>query len=273
MIDCSTSRNNQLPTSSPTTPQTDWDLHHIEDGGHPVSRVTTNVRWPALAAAHANAIRASLPDGGNVIDIGGGDGRLGHLLGGGCSHYVNLEPSVTILSRLYSGDISKAVRGFGEHLPFRSEVFSCVSSKASLDHTFDLDMMMSESFRVLRPGGTLVISLVNEASWYKRLLPGLTKQRREHCEDHNFFLGVSDLEILLGRHGFRDIGSTTRDYLRFPIRLENLVFRLTHALVLRKFLLVFDAMCRSMFPTGGGTMIVQATKPQHRLPQVQASSP
>ncbi len=273
MIDCSTSRNNQLPTSSPTTPQTDWDLHHIEDGGHPVSRVTINVRWPALAAAHANAIRASLPDGGNVIDIGGGDGRLGHLLGGGCSHYVNLEPSVTILSRLYSGDISKAVRGFGEHLPFRSEVFSCVSSKSSLDHTFDLDMMMSESFRVLRPGGTLVISLVNEASWYKRLLPGLTKQRREHCEDHNFFLGVSDLEILLGRHGFRDIGSTTRDYLRFPIRLENLVFRLTHALVLRKFLLVFDAMCRSMFPTGGGTMIVQATKPQHRLPQVQASSP
>ena len=273
MIDCSTSRNNQLPTSSPTTPQTDWDLHHIEDGGHPVSRVTINVRWPALAAAHANAIRASLPDGGNVVDIGGGYGRLGHLLGGGCSHYVNLEPSVTILSRLGSGDTNKAVRGFGEHLPFRSEVFSCVSSKSSLYHTFDLDMMLSESFRVLRPGFTLVISLVNEASWYKRLLPGLTKQRREHCEDHNFFLGVSDLEILLGRHGFKDIGSTTRDYLRFPIRLENLVFRLTHALVLRKFLLVFDAMCRSMFPTGGGTMIVQATKPQHRLPQVQASSP
>ena len=142
-----------MPAWSHATRQTDWDLHHIEDGGHPVSRVTTNVRWPALAAAHANVVTASLPDGGNVIDIGGGYGRLGHLLGAGCSHYVNLEPSATILSRLYSGDTSKAVRGFGEHLPFRSEVFSCVSSKSSLDHTFDLDMMLSESFRVLRPGG------------------------------------------------------------------------------------------------------------------------
>lgn len=134
-------------------------------------------------------------------------------------------------------------------------------------------MMLSESFRVLRPGGTLVISLVNEASWYKRLLPGLTRQRREGCEDHNFFLGVSDLETLLGHHGFRDTESTTRDYLRFPIQFENLIYRLTHALVLQRFLLVIDAMCRSMYPTGGGTMIVQATKPQHRLPQVQASSP
>ncbi len=251
-----------MPTGSPPTRQIDWDLHNVEHGSHPVSRVTTDVRWPALALTHANIVQLSLLNDGTVVDIGGGDGGLGYLLGAECKCYINLEPSTVILSRLESQGATGTVRGFGEHLPFRPEAFTCVSAKSSLDHAFDLDLMLAESYRVLLPTGSIVVSLVNEDSWYKRLLPRMVRRRQMQCTDHNFFLGVSDLTNSLVSHGFVDIEATTYDYLRLPIRIENLAYRLTSARIVKRLLLACDTVCRSIFPASGGTMIVHAKKPQ-----------
>ncbi len=250
-----------MPTGSPPTRQTNWDLHDVEEGGHPVSRVTFDIRWPALALTHARLVRLSLLNNGTVVDIGGGDGGLGHFLGPGHKRYVNLEPSSVVLSRLEPQGAAGTVRGFGEQLPFRSEVFTCVSAKSSLDHAFDLDLTLTESYRVLLPTGSIVISLVNEDSWYKRLLPRTVKRRQEQCTDHNFFLGVTDLTDILANHGFVNIKATTYDYLRLPIRIENFAYRLTSARIVQGVLHACDTICRSVFPASGGTMTVHGEKP------------
>jgi|SRR5712692_6718145 len=45
--------------------------------------------------------------------------------------------------------------GVGEHLPFRDESFSAIVSYDVFEHVNDLDCVLEECFRVLRPGGRL----------------------------------------------------------------------------------------------------------------------
>ena len=251
----------ELTLQSSDTPQLDWDLLDVEEGGVRVSRMTVDVRWPALAAQYAQKIRSSLHADGSVVDVGGGDGRLRHLIGPSCSRYINLEPSRTLLSQLELDDSQVAIRGLGEFLPISSGSFSCVSAKASLDHAFDANLMISEFFRVLEPGGFVIVALVNESSWYKRVLSRQAKRRRERCEDHNFFFGVLDLVDLLIDNGFEEVKSTTYDYLRLPLPLEDLFCRMMPTSFLRRFRHTVDTVCQTVFPRSGGTMIVEATKP------------
>ncbi|MDP6480396.1 MAG: class I SAM-dependent methyltransferase [Acidimicrobiales bacterium] len=242
-------------------PQLDWDVLRVEEGEVRVSRMTVDVRWPALTAEYAQKIRSSLHVDGSVVDVGGGTGRLRHLIGTNFSRYINLEPSRTLLSQLGFDDSQVAIRGLGEFLPISSGSFSCVSAKSSLDHAFDVNLLISEVFRVLEPGGFVIIALVNESSWYKRVMPRQAKRRRERCEDHNFFFGVLDLENFLVNNGFEGVESTTYDYLRLPLPLEDLFCRMMPTSFLRWFRHTVDTVCRTVFPRSGGTMIVEATKP------------
>ena len=223
--------------------------------------MTVDVKLPALTAEYAQRLRASLPTDGSVVDVGGGDGGLRHLIGTHCSRYINVEPSQTCLSQIGFDDSQVAIRGLGEFLPISSESFSCVSALSSLDHAFDANLMVSEFLRVLEPGGFVIIALVNESSWYKRVLSRQAKRRRERCEDHNFFFGVLDLVDLLIDNGFEEVKSTTYDYLRLPLPLEDLFCRMMPTSFLRRFRHTVDTVCQTVFPRSGGTMIVEATKP------------
>jgi len=250
----------ELALQSSDAPQLDWDLLDVEEGGVRLSRMTVDVRWPALTAEYVQKICSSLNSDGSVVDVGGGSGRLRHLIGTSCSRYINLEPSGTLLSRLGFDDSQVAIRGLGEFLPISSGSFSCVSAKSSLDHAFDVNLIISEFFRVLEPGGFVIILLTNESSWYKRVMPRQAKRRRERCEGHNFFFGVLDLENLLIDNGFEGVKSTTYDYLRLPFLLEDLFCRMMPNSFLRRFRHTVDTVCQTVIPRSGGTMIVEATK-------------
>ena len=226
--------------------------------------MTVDVKLPALTAEYAQRLSASLPADGSVVDVGGGDGGLRHLIDTHCSRYINLEPSNTCLSQIGFDDSQVAIRGLGEFLPIASESFSCVSALSSLDHAFDANLMVSEFFRVLEPGGFVIIALVNESSWYKRAMPRQAKRRRERCPDHSFFFGVLDLENLLLNNGFEGARSTTHDFLRLPLPLEDLLSQKMSTSFLRRLRRAVDTVCRSAFPRSGGTMIVEATKPALR---------
>lgn len=51
-------------------------------------------------------------------------------------------------------------------LPFGSGVFDIVTSNQVIEHLYDTDNFVAEVFRVLRPGGTAVVSTENAASWH-----------------------------------------------------------------------------------------------------------
>jgi 2-polyprenyl-3-methyl-5-hydroxy-6-metoxy-1,4-benzoquinol methylase len=58
------------------------------------------------------------------------------------------------------------VSSLSNKLPYKADYFQLVHSNQVIEHLFDLDIFISEIHRVLKPGGILVISTENPASWH-----------------------------------------------------------------------------------------------------------
>jgi len=85
-----------------------------------------------------------------VLDLGCGGGRF--LPPGG----VGLDPDHERL-RLARGRSSLLVRGDARAIPFRSATFDTVYAHRMLNDTGDVDGVLGEIIRVLRPRGVLLV--------------------------------------------------------------------------------------------------------------------
>jgi dolichol-phosphate mannosyltransferase len=97
-----------------------------------------------------------------------------------------------------------AVRGSSFALPFKNEVFDCVISSQVIEHINREQVLFDEMWRVLRPGGTLIIGTPDYSTWqwraiepvYGMLMPWA--YRDEHVTHYT----RADLTGLLERMGF-----------------------------------------------------------------------
>jgi SAM-dependent methyltransferase len=62
--------------------------------------------------------------------------------------------------------VSVMTADLGDPLPFDDQMFDAVVSNQVIEHLFDTDLFLAEAFRVLRPGGIVVTSTENLASWH-----------------------------------------------------------------------------------------------------------
>jgi SAM-dependent methyltransferase len=80
----------------------------------------------------------------------------------------------------------------GRALPFEDNSFDAVFSSQVLEHVVDIDLSLSELFRVIRPGGQILATL--PFVWC------------EHEQPHDFRRYTTfGIEALLARHGFTQI--------------------------------------------------------------------
>jgi SAM-dependent methyltransferase len=103
---------------------------------------------------------------GLSLDIGCDDIDIGAALLSKESRYIGLDP-FTSESKKFK------IVGVGEALPFQSGIFDVAIFNTSLDHILDYHTAIDEAYRVLKPGGILVIcSLIwlNEASLLKDMV-------------------------------------------------------------------------------------------------------
>lgn len=116
--------------------------------------------WKQVALA-ASGVKT----GSRVLDIatGTGDLALGFLQRvGGSGVVVATDINAAMLSRgrdrlLDSGFITPTTQCDAERLPFRNDYFDCVSVAFGLRNMTHKDAALAEMFRVLRPGGRLLI--------------------------------------------------------------------------------------------------------------------
>ena len=115
--------------------------------------------------ARALAARGPLK---SLLDLGCDDGAHTMLwaeaAGAHAVHGIEVVPARASLAR--ERGISVTTADLGGPLPFEDQTFDAVVSNQVIEHLFDTDLFLAEAFRVLRPGGVVVTSTENLASWH-----------------------------------------------------------------------------------------------------------
>jgi demethylmenaquinone methyltransferase/2-methoxy-6-polyprenyl-1,4-benzoquinol methylase len=97
-----------------------------------------------------------LPVDGRLLDVGGGTGRVARALVGQARRVIVVDPSTGML-RHAAGKGLASVCAPGEELPFASGTFDRIIMVDTFHHVADQAHTVRELWRLLRPGGRLVI--------------------------------------------------------------------------------------------------------------------
>lgn len=114
---------------------------------------------------------------GSVLDIGCGDGHFASIAyDSPVDVGVDLQEAELIEASSRPGVYCHVVRADASLLCFANDAFDTVLSNCAIEHMPDLDVVISEVARVLRPGGTFATTLPSEH--FAELLLGSTVLRR-----------------------------------------------------------------------------------------------
>lgn len=99
----------------------------------------------------------------DVLDVGAGTGRLAVTLLRRGAKVTALDVSPKMLEKLHKKKPAiKIVEGDAENLPFESESFDLVTAAFVVVHLKDPAIFFKEAERVLRPGGLLIVTNINQ---------------------------------------------------------------------------------------------------------------
>ena len=113
-------------------------------------------------------------------------------------HFVGIDPFFGDGPRQFA--FSQAV---GEHLPFTSESFPCVSFMSTLDHQIEPSVSLREAYRVMEPNGRLYLWLELRPPYdgayqrWRAAVPGTPFDA-----NHQYAFTMSDVETLVLAAGF-----------------------------------------------------------------------
>jgi SAM-dependent methyltransferase len=119
-----------------------------------------------IRRAELQPLMSYFPPGSRILELGGGSGFQAAILSsrgcGVCSIDVASRPDP--LRQRYGRQYFPVTTYDGLNIPFADSSFDVVYSSHMLYHAVELDSMLAEISRVLRPGG-VAIHVVPSASW------------------------------------------------------------------------------------------------------------
>jgi ubiquinone/menaquinone biosynthesis C-methylase UbiE len=200
------------------------------------------------------------------VDAGAGRGEFALFLkkswGNGPEpwKYLGWEPSP---EQLQQRDIPTLGLGFAravaEQMPLQDMAAQGVLLKETLDHCYDPAKVFAEAKRLLKPGGVLVVTITNDQSYFKRLLPWVNQSHKSRQSDHLFFFGPNDLKKMAQDALFDRVSVETYNYLKFPRFFEFALGWLGEPMN-RVLLNLTDAIGKMFLPGMGGSIILKADK-------------
>lgn len=181
-----------------------------------------------------------------ICDLGGGDGRVTAQVAtaiGECEIDV-VESHPPFVEQLRARGFSVIEADLNETLPLANAQYDLVISNQVIEHLYQTDVFLSEQHRILKPGGTIVVSTENAASWHNVFalimgwqafsLSNVTdrsgsvgnplaihreKQGWPFALQHHRLFATRALRELLVLHGFKDVRAYGAGYHPLPARL------------------------------------------------------
>lgn len=120
----------------------------------------------------ASSIKAQRGNIKSLLDIGCSNGSLTVLLNGilNAEKICGIEISPVAAEEARKKGIEVSILNVeSERLPYEDETFDVVVAGDIIEHLFDSENLLKESYRVLKDEGFLVLSTPNLASWYNRI--------------------------------------------------------------------------------------------------------
>jgi SAM-dependent methyltransferase len=163
----------------------------------------------------AELIRTWMSGGpeGPILDIGcGTGGNLAFLEQWGCGAGVDLSPLALDYARRRR--LSRLAQASGQALPYASDTFGLVTAFDVLYHRWvtNDDSVIRESFRVLRPGGWLLVM--------DSVLPRLWSRHDEFFHARQRYT-LDEMRHLIEDEGFKLCKLTYANSLLFPLMLAS----------------------------------------------------
>jgi 2-polyprenyl-6-hydroxyphenyl methylase/3-demethylubiquinone-9 3-methyltransferase len=147
-----------------------------------------------------------------VLDIGCGGGFLAEEFAAAGCRVTGVDPSPASVSAARAHAASRGLPidyqvGAGEELPAPDAAFDVACCCDVLEHVSDLDRVISETARVLRPGGLYLFDTINRTLASKLLAIKvmqqwpLTRLTDVALHDWDMFITPAELTVTLERHG------------------------------------------------------------------------
>jgi ubiquinone/menaquinone biosynthesis C-methylase UbiE len=110
-----------------------------------------------------------LPVDGILLDAGGGTGRVAAVLSGYTRAAIVADYSRGMLAQAFRKGLA-GIETPAEHLPFARGTFERVIMIDALHHVQSQELVINELWRVLKPGGVLVIEEPDLRKWQVKIL-------------------------------------------------------------------------------------------------------
>jgi len=185
---------------------------------------------------------------GRVIDIACLDGAVAAIFQELGNTVYGIDASETAIEKARQRGIKVQLGNLEEPLPYADAAFDLAFAGEIIEHIFNIDGLLDEIYRILKPGGTLIVTTPNLAAFGRRLLlllnrnPNIEISFTGDAAGHIRYFIKRNLFDLLSRHSF------------VPVYFTSDVVNFNRAGNLRSHFLA------AAFPTLGRSLIVKAKK-------------
>lgn len=133
----------------------------------------------------------------DLLDVGCGEGNIVNFaaINKHITRSIGIDLSRDLLDYANQGP-GEFCHAHAEHIPFKNQSFNCIVLAEILEHVIDVDKVLKEVYRLLKPSGKLIITVpYKEEEWLK----GDDKINEQHVRSFT----EESIKDLISSYGFK----------------------------------------------------------------------